>query len=112
MKAKTVFRILSALWIVWGLVHMLAGILTIAQDAPSSNAAIADAVDPSAFHSTCATTTAAKPGGGPVRGVRGRLGRPRLLHFHGPRWVRELHAWDTYDACFRIRDFDKSLIVA
>lgn len=40
-------KVASVLWIVWGLVHAFAGILTITQSAPNSIAGIADAVDPS-----------------------------------------------------------------
>ncbi|MEO0669859.1 MAG: hypothetical protein AAFZ99_18245 [Pseudomonadota bacterium] len=43
-------RIVTVLWVIWGLVHMLAGVLTIAQVAPASVSGIADAVDPAVFH--------------------------------------------------------------
>jgi len=39
-------KIATVLWIIWGLVHMLAGILTISGDATASVQGIADAVDP------------------------------------------------------------------
>lgn len=39
-------KIAAGLWVVWGLVHMLAGVLTISLDAPDAVAGIADAVDP------------------------------------------------------------------
>ena len=52
MTTKILFRTVSILWIIWGLVHILAGVLTISQDAPASIASIADAVNPAAFHST------------------------------------------------------------
>ncbi|MEO0527654.1 MAG: hypothetical protein AAFZ89_10525 [Bacteroidota bacterium] len=46
----TLFKISSVLWIIWGLVHILAGVLTmnfiLSGDIPSSIAGIADAVDP------------------------------------------------------------------
>lgn len=42
----------AVLWVVWGLVHMLAGVLTIAQPAPDSIGGVADAVDPAVFHSS------------------------------------------------------------
>ncbi|MEO0503265.1 MAG: hypothetical protein AAFZ14_08060, partial [Pseudomonadota bacterium] len=45
-------RIVTVLWVIWGLVHMLAGVLTIAQVAPASIAGVADAVDPAVFHET------------------------------------------------------------
>jgi len=37
----------AILWIVWGLVHMFAGIMTIGQETSAAVAGIADAVDPS-----------------------------------------------------------------
>ncbi|MEM8607870.1 MAG: hypothetical protein AAGF92_12235 [Myxococcota bacterium] len=39
-------RVAAVLWIVWGLVHMLAGVMTISQDTAAAVAGIADAVDP------------------------------------------------------------------
>ncbi|MEL6131601.1 MAG: hypothetical protein AAFR30_17080 [Cyanobacteria bacterium J06628_4] len=39
-------KISAILWVIWGLVHALAGVLTIAQDTASAVAGIADAVDP------------------------------------------------------------------
>jgi len=36
----------AILWVVWGLVHMFAGVMTITQDTAGSVAGIADAVDP------------------------------------------------------------------
>lgn len=36
----------AVLWVIWGLVHMFAGVMTISQDAAGSVAGIADAVDP------------------------------------------------------------------
>jgi hypothetical protein len=41
-----VLKIISILWIIWGLVHALAGVMTISQDTPAAIAGIADAVDP------------------------------------------------------------------
>lgn len=40
-------KVSAVLWVIWGLVHMLAGILVIPVDAGAGFAAIADAVDPS-----------------------------------------------------------------
>lgn len=40
-------KIAAVLWVIWGLVHMFAGIMTISQDASGAVAGIADAVDPS-----------------------------------------------------------------
>ncbi len=39
-------KISAVLWVIWGLVHMFAGIMTITRDASSAVAGIADAVDP------------------------------------------------------------------
>ena len=39
-------KIAAVLWVIWGLVHMLAGIIVIPADASAGFAAIADAVDP------------------------------------------------------------------
>lgn len=41
-----ILRISAILWIIWGAVHMLAGVLTIAQGTPGAVSGIADAVDP------------------------------------------------------------------
>lgn len=45
-------KIAAVLWIIWGLVHMLAGVLTIAQDTSGAVAGIADAVDPALLSDT------------------------------------------------------------
>lgn len=42
-------KVSAVLWIVWGLVHMLAGSIVIPADAGAGFAAIADAVDPEAL---------------------------------------------------------------
>lgn len=39
-------KIAAGLWVIWGLVHMLAGVMTISQDTAGAVAGIADAVDP------------------------------------------------------------------
>lgn len=39
----------AVLWVIWGLVHALAGILTLMQEPSAGFAAIADAVDPQAL---------------------------------------------------------------
>jgi len=39
-------KISAVLWVIWGLVHAFAGIMTIGQSAPGAVAGIADAVDP------------------------------------------------------------------
>lgn len=41
---KNVLRVVTVLWIVWGLVHTLAGVMTIVGDAATAVSAIADAV--------------------------------------------------------------------
>jgi hypothetical protein len=43
---KLALKAAAVLWIIWGLVHMLAGTLVIPADASAGFAAIADAVDP------------------------------------------------------------------
>ncbi len=43
LKAATV------LWVIWGLVHLLAGVIVLSSDAGGGFAAIADAVDPEVF---------------------------------------------------------------
>lgn len=43
LKASTV------LWVIWGLVHMLAGVIVLTSDATGGFQAIADAVDPSSL---------------------------------------------------------------
>jgi hypothetical protein len=40
------FRVAAVLWVIWGLVHMLAGGIILSQDAAGAVAAVADAVDP------------------------------------------------------------------
>ena len=46
-SARTnLLKITAGLWVIWGLVHMLAGVLTILQDTAAAVAGIADAVDP------------------------------------------------------------------
>lgn len=51
-KQSLALKITAVLWVIWGLVHMFAGVMTIVQPAPSSIAGVADAVDPSVFHAT------------------------------------------------------------
>ncbi|MEL6946366.1 MAG: hypothetical protein AAFO73_01855 [Pseudomonadota bacterium] len=43
---KLLLKVAGVLWVIWGLVHAFAGVMTIAQDAPNAVAAIADAVNP------------------------------------------------------------------
>ncbi|MEL6793613.1 MAG: hypothetical protein AAFP78_09180 [Pseudomonadota bacterium] len=43
---RLLLRVSAVLWVIWGLVHMFAGVMTIAQEAASAVAGIADAVDP------------------------------------------------------------------
>lgn len=42
----TLLKVAAGLWVVWGLVHAFAGVMTIIQDPADGFAAIADAVDP------------------------------------------------------------------
>ncbi len=42
-------RAAAILWVIWGLVHALAGMMIISQDTPGAIAAVADAVDPALF---------------------------------------------------------------
>ena len=44
--ATTLLRIAAVLWVIWGLVHVLAGAMTINNDTPQAVQGIADAVDP------------------------------------------------------------------
>lgn len=44
---STLLKISAILWVIWGLVHALAGIMTIAGDTATAAAGIADGVDPS-----------------------------------------------------------------
>lgn len=39
-------RLAAVLWVIWGLVHVLAGVMTIGQNTADAIAGIADAVDP------------------------------------------------------------------
>ena len=41
-----VLKIAAVLWVIWGLIHILAGIIIIPADASGGFSAIADAVDP------------------------------------------------------------------
>ncbi|MBX2883060.1 MAG: hypothetical protein KTR32_24115 [Granulosicoccus sp.] len=44
-----ILKIISVLWLIWGFVHVFAGVVTIARRAPDSVAGVADAVDPAEF---------------------------------------------------------------
>ncbi|MEM7457702.1 MAG: hypothetical protein AAF456_25460 [Planctomycetota bacterium] len=44
-ETKILLRITCVLWVIWGLVHVLAGAMTIRAETPQAVAAIADAVD-------------------------------------------------------------------
>lgn len=46
LNTSLLLKIVAGLWVIWGLVHMLAGIMTIANETPDAVAAIADGVDP------------------------------------------------------------------
>jgi hypothetical protein len=45
MQSNTILKIVAVLWVVWGLVHILAGVMTMSQDTVGAIAGIADAVD-------------------------------------------------------------------
>ena len=45
--ATRLLQLSAVLWVVWGLVHMLAGVLTISRDTSEAAQGIADAVEPS-----------------------------------------------------------------
>lgn len=45
-RSKLLLKISAVLWVIWGLVHMFAGVMTISQGAGGAVAGIADAVDP------------------------------------------------------------------
>lgn len=45
-KSKALLRVAAALWVVWGLVHMLAGAITMGRDTTEAVQGIADAVEP------------------------------------------------------------------
>lgn len=45
-STSVLLKIASVLWIIWGLVHVLAGVMTVSRDTPDAVAGIADAVDP------------------------------------------------------------------
>ncbi|MEJ8562794.1 hypothetical protein QTO30_17295 [Yoonia sp. GPGPB17] len=45
-RYRLALQIAAVLWVIWGLVHMFAGIMTISQDTGAAVAGIADAVDP------------------------------------------------------------------
>ena len=50
MTTTILLRISAVLWIIWGLVHVLAGAMTISNDTPQAVANIADAVDPESLN--------------------------------------------------------------
>ena len=45
-KTSTLLKISAILWVIWGLVHALAGVLTISGDTATAVSGIADGVDP------------------------------------------------------------------
>lgn len=52
ISTKILLRASAILWIIWGLVHMLAGVLTMSQDTGDAVAGIADAIDPALLAGT------------------------------------------------------------
>ncbi|MEM9346471.1 MAG: hypothetical protein AAGB26_07630 [Planctomycetota bacterium] len=47
--ATILIRAAVVLWVIWGLVHVLAGVMTISKETAGAVAGIADAVDPAEF---------------------------------------------------------------
>ena len=45
-QKKFALRVAAVLWVIWGLVHALAGVIVLTSDATSGFQAIADSVDP------------------------------------------------------------------
>ncbi|MEM6452607.1 MAG: hypothetical protein AAF703_20115 [Cyanobacteria bacterium P01_D01_bin.105] len=45
-QTSTLLKISAILWVIWGVVHALAGVLTISQETAGAIAGIADGVDP------------------------------------------------------------------
>ncbi|EKU99120.1 hypothetical protein Lepto7375DRAFT_1130 [Leptolyngbya sp. PCC 7375] len=48
-KTSTLLKIAAILWVIWGVVHALAGILTISGDTATAVSGIADGVDPASL---------------------------------------------------------------
>lgn len=48
-RINTLLRVAAALWVVWGLVHMFAGLATIGRDSTGAVQGIADGVEPGAL---------------------------------------------------------------
>ncbi len=46
MENSPLLNLIAVLWVIWGLVHAFAGVLTISQDTAGAITGIADAVDP------------------------------------------------------------------
>jgi len=51
-KSTLILKIISVLWVIWGLVHLFAGIMTISQGTADAIGGIADAVDPTLLAGT------------------------------------------------------------
>ena len=49
MSARILLRAAAVLWVVWGIVHVLAGVLTMSHDGAAKVQGIADAADPAAL---------------------------------------------------------------
>lgn len=56
---KIAFRVAAILWIIWGAVHVLAGVMTLTQPTAKAIAGIADAADPATLHATYSGATSA-----------------------------------------------------
>ena len=48
-QTSTLLKISAILWVIWGVVHALAGVLTISQETAGAIAGIADGVDPASL---------------------------------------------------------------
>ena len=48
----TLLKVAAGLWVIWGLVHMFAGVMTISQGTAAAVGGIADAVDPAVLTGT------------------------------------------------------------
>ncbi|MEO1060361.1 MAG: hypothetical protein AAFZ07_03005 [Actinomycetota bacterium] len=45
-RTRVLLRLAASLWVVWGAVHLFAGVVTMARDTPEAVQGIADAVEP------------------------------------------------------------------
>ena len=52
IPSPLMLKVITVLWVIWGQVHIIAGVLTIVRVAPESIAGVADAVDPAVFQAS------------------------------------------------------------